>query len=145
MWMASARELSDRYTEAINAHDADGIAALFADDGVFEDPTGRYEGRDEIRLFWQQMLTAFPDMSAEDTFKAESASTAINEWLLAGTNTGPMETPERTVSATGRRVAMKGTDAITERNGLIVSQRVYYDQLALMSQLGLVTEGALAS
>jgi uncharacterized protein (TIGR02246 family) len=46
--MGQAREISDRYTDLINAHDAQGIAALFADDGIFIDPTGEYRGRDAI-------------------------------------------------------------------------------------------------
>jgi len=53
-----------------------------------------------------------------------------------------METPEGTIPATGKRLTLRGADAITVRDGLIRSHRVYYDQLGFMTQLGLVPEGA---
>jgi ketosteroid isomerase-like protein len=55
-----------------------------------------------------------------------------------------METPEGTIPATGKRVTLRGCDVLTVRDGLIVSHRAYYDQLAFMAQLGLVPEGAAA-
>jgi steroid delta-isomerase-like uncharacterized protein len=143
--MAKARELSDRYTDAINAHDAQAIGALFSEDGVFEEPAGRFEGRQAIVEYWVRFFEAFPDLSGRDDFKAESGDAAINEWSMSGTNSGPMETPEGTIPATGKRVTVRGCDVITARDGLIVSQRAYYDQLGFMGQLGLVPEGALTA
>ncbi len=143
--MAQAREISDRYTDAINAHDPVAIGALYAEDGVLSDPTDEYRGREAVVRYWEGFLAAFPDLTGRDEFKAESGDTAINEWSATGTNTGPLETPEGTVPATGKRVAIRGCDAITVRDGLIRSHRVYYDQLTFLTQLGLVPEGAAAS
>lgn len=140
--MEQARDVSDRYMDAINAHDANGIAGLFADDGVLSDPTGDFRGREAIVEYWQGFFTAFPDLAGRDEFKAESGDTAINEWALSATNTGPLETPEGAIPATGKRLTLWGCDAITVREGLIASQRVYYDVLTFMKQLGLVPEGA---
>jgi len=55
-----------------------------------------------------------------------------------------LETPEGTIPATGKQATLRGCDAITVRDGRITSHRVYYDQLAFMTQLGLVPEGATA-
>jgi ketosteroid isomerase-like protein len=41
-------------------------------------------------------------------------------------------------------MTMRGCDVITVRDGRITSHRVYYDQLAFLSQLGLVPEAAAA-
>jgi steroid delta-isomerase-like uncharacterized protein len=142
--MTQAREVSDRYTELINAHDAHGIAALFAEDGVIVDPGGEYRGRDAITQYWEGFFQAFPDMQGQDDFEAESGDTAINEWSASGTNTGPLEGPDGTIPATGKPVTLRGCDAITVRDGLIQSQRVYFDQLSFMTQLGLIPEGAAA-
>jgi steroid delta-isomerase-like uncharacterized protein len=142
--MEQARDVSDRYTDAINAHDANAIAGLFADDGVMSDPTGEVRGRDAIAEYWQGFFTAFPDLAGRDEFKAESGDTAINEWAASATNTGPLETPQGTIPATGKRMTLRGCDAITVREGLITSQRIYYDQLGFMTQLGLVPEEAAA-
>jgi steroid delta-isomerase-like uncharacterized protein len=142
--MAQAREVSDRYTDLINAHDAEGIAALFADDGVLVDPGGEHRGRDAIAAYWEGFFQAFPDIHGQDDFEAESGDTAINEWSASGTNTGPLEGPEGTIPATGKGVTLRGCDAVTVRDGLIQSQRVYFDQLSFMTQLGLIPEGAAA-
>jgi len=139
--MAEAREISDRYTDAINAHDAQAIGALYADDGVLSDPTGEFRGPEAIVQYWESFFTAFPDLSGRDEFKAESGDTAINEWSASGTHSGPLETPEGTIPATGKQATLRGCDAITVQNGRITSHRVYYDQLAFMTQLGLVPEG----
>jgi steroid delta-isomerase-like uncharacterized protein len=143
--MANAREVSDRYTDLINAHDAEAIGALYADDGVLTDPTGEFRGPDEVAQYWERFFQAFPDMTGRDEFKAESGDTAINEWSASGTNSGPLETPEGTIPATGKRGSLRGCDVITVRDGLIQSHRVYYDQLEFLSQLGLVPEGAAVS
>ncbi len=142
--MAEAREISDRYTDAINAHDAEAIGALYADDGVLSDPAGEFRGPEAIVQYWESFFTAFPDLSGRDEFKAESGDTAINEWSASGTHSGPLETPEGTIPATGKQATLRGCDAITVRDGRITSHRVYYDQLAFMTQLGLVPEGVTA-
>ncbi len=143
--MAEAREISDRYTDAINAHDAAAIGALYADDAVFSEPAGAFRGREAIVQYWERFFAAFPDLNGRDEFKAESGDTAINEWWFSGTNSGPLETPEGTMPATGKQVKLGGCDALTVHEGRIRSHRAYYDQLGLMTQLGLVPEGATAS
>jgi len=143
--MAEARDISDRYTEAINAHDATAIGALYADDGVFSEPAGEIRGREAIVQYWGRLFAAFPDLNGRDEFKAESGDTAINEWSFSGTNSGPLETPEGTMPATGKRVAFRGCDALTVRDGRIQSHRAYYDQLGFMTQLGLVPEATAVS
>ena len=142
--MANAREVSDRYTDLVNAHDAEAIGALFAEDGVFSDPSGEYRGPEAVIPYWEGFFKAFPDMTARDEFKAESGDTAINEWSFSGTNEGPLETPEGTLPATGKRLTIRGCDAITVRDGRITSHRAYFDQLAFMTQLGLVPPTAAA-
>jgi steroid delta-isomerase-like uncharacterized protein len=143
--MATAREISDRYTDAINAHDAEAIAALYEDDAALSDPMGEFRGREAIAGYWQVFFDAFPDLQARDELKAEVGDTAVNEWSSTGTHSGPLETPDGTIPATGRRGAMRGCDLLTVRNGLIHSHRVYYDQLGFLAQLGLVPDGVVAS
>jgi steroid delta-isomerase-like uncharacterized protein len=140
--METAREISDRYTDAINAHDAEAIGAFYEDDATFSVPEGEFKGREAIVKYWRAFIEAFPDLQGRDEFKAEAGDTAINEWSVGGTHSGPLETPEGTIPATGRRVTLRGCDALTVRNGLIQSHRAYYDQLAMMAQLGLVPEVA---
>ena len=143
--MSEARDISDRYTEAMKAHDADALGALYADDGVYSEPAGEFRGREAMVQYWERFFTAFPDLDPRDEFKAESGDTAINEWSMSATNSGPLETPEGTIPATGKRVTLRGCDVLTVREGRIRSHRVYYDQMGLLTQLGLVPEETTAS
>lgn len=143
--MASAREVSDRLSELINARDAEGIGALFAEDGKFTEPAGEFNGRQAIVEYWQVIFRAFPDMQVRDDLKADAGDSAMNEWTVGGTHSGPWETPDGTVPATGKRVTFRGCDIVAVRDGRIYDHRGYYDQLSLMTQLGLVPEGALAN
>jgi steroid delta-isomerase-like uncharacterized protein len=142
--MATAREVSDRLTDLINARDADGIGALFADDATFTEPVGEFKGREAIVEYWRVMFVAFPDVQVRDDLKADVGDSAMNEWSAGGTHSGPWETPEGTVPATGKRVTFRGCDIVAVRDGLIYNHRAYYDQLGILQQLGLVPEGALA-
>jgi ketosteroid isomerase-like protein len=142
--MASAREVSDRLSELINARDAEGIGALFAEDGVFIEPSGEFKGRQAIVEYWRVMFDAFPDVQVRDDLKADVGDSAMNEWSAGGTHSGPWETPEGSVPATGKRVTFRGCDIVAVRDGLIYEHRAYYDQLSLLTQLGLVPEGAAA-
>jgi SnoaL-like domain len=53
--------------------------------------------------YWERFFAAFPDLDVRDEFKAEDGDTAINEWSMPGTNAAALETPEGTISATGKR------------------------------------------
>jgi SnoaL-like polyketide cyclase len=75
----------------------------------------------------ERLFTAVPDLNVRDEFKAENGDTAINEWSMSGTNSGPLETPEGIIPATGKPVTLRGCDALTVREGRIRSHRAYYD------------------
>jgi uncharacterized protein (TIGR02246 family) len=64
---AQLREAMDRYAAVVSSKDADAYAALFTPDAVQVDPypTGRHEGRDEIRAFMQQSFDACETMKFE--------------------------------------------------------------------------------
>jgi ketosteroid isomerase-like protein len=71
-------EVIERFNEAFNAHDVDGIMALMTDDVVFENtgpaPDGkRYEGQDAVRRVWERVFEARPNtyFEGEDIFACD--------------------------------------------------------------------------
>jgi ketosteroid isomerase-like protein len=56
--------LIERFTEATNRHDVDGMMALMSDDVVFEStspPEGRrFEGQDAVRACWDELFRGTP-------------------------------------------------------------------------------------
>ena len=45
---------------------------------------------------------------------------------------------------TGRRIELRGMELVVVRDGKIVIDNLYYDNAAVMAQLGLVPEAAIA-
>jgi steroid delta-isomerase-like uncharacterized protein len=143
--MGDARRISDRFTEAINSQDADAIGALYRDDAVAIDPFGEWRGKEAIVESWRGFFEAFPDIKGTDERSYDAGDTAINEWTGSGTHSGPIRTPDGDeIPPTGKRMTLRGADFITVRDGLISEHRIYFDQMQMLSQLGLVPEEAAA-
>jgi steroid delta-isomerase-like uncharacterized protein len=143
--METNKELLDRYVELYNAGELDACMELYAEDASQRMHDGVFEGIDAIRERLARDLTAFPDAKyVVDSFFGEGDRFA-DEWTFTGTNTGPLRLPEGTeVSATGKRVEIKGMEFVEVRDGKIVVDNLYYDFLAAVAQLGLVPEGVAA-
>jgi hypothetical protein len=142
--MGQARDVMDRLTEAVNAHaGTQRIAELYAPDAVaFTPDAGEIQGRDNIVRYWQQTADMIPDGSFEMLHSYEIGNTAIDEGFFTGRNTGPVQLPTgETLPATQKEVRIRGVDLATvDEDGRIVDYRLYFDELELMGQLGLLPE-----
>ena len=139
--MGEAREVFDRATAAINAHDAEAIAACYTEDAEVRDPFGTHRGRQDVAEYWRVFFTAFPDARGEAVRRYDAGDTAIDEWEFEGTHTGPLANPDGSViPATGKTVRMRGADFGRVESGLIAEHRIYFDQMEMLAQLGLVPE-----
>ncbi|MGK5111156.1 ester cyclase [Geodermatophilus sp. CPCC 205506] len=136
--MGQAREIADRMTEAIVRGDADALRALYAPDAVADRPEGpRLEGADAITDYLLGFRRGFPDMSWENGRQFESGDTAIDEGYIVGTHTATLTSPEGELPATGKAIRVRECDIVTVRGGVAVEHHFYYDQLDLLTQLGL--------
>ena len=137
--MGKAREILDKITEAILTGDQDAIARLYAADAVADTPdAGRLVGRGAVAEYLAGFARAFPEIEWEPIAQLEVGDTAIDEGYIIGVNSGPLGTPDGVLPATGRAVRVRECDLITVRDGLAVSHRFHYDQLDLLTQLGLM-------
>ncbi|MGW7054930.1 ester cyclase [Streptomyces sp. NPDC054887] len=144
--MGQAREVVDRLTEALT--EGAGLKAVmdcFAEDAVAVTPDGEIRGRASIAEYWRQTMDAMPDSGYEAVHRHESGDTAIDEGFFTGRNTGPLVLPSgESLEPTHREVRVRGCDIATVRDGRIVSYRVYFDQMDLLGQLGLLPAGSAA-
>ncbi|WP_457030958.1 ester cyclase [Kitasatospora sp. P5_F3] len=142
--MGQAREVMDRYTEAITKADLDAVADCFAEDAVAYTPDqGEICGRGNIVTYFREMTDAIPTAEFEPQYKYEVDDTAIDEGFFTGKNTGPLALPTGdTLPATQRDVRLRGCDLATVRDGRIVSYRLYFDQMEFLGQLGLLPDEA---
>jgi ketosteroid isomerase-like protein len=140
--MGEARETMDRMTRAFVEQDLDTVVNLYAVDAVILTPDlGELKGREQIRSYFQGFKDAFPDARYELVAGYEAGDVAIDEGFFVGTHTGPLADPSgQTQPATGETVRLRACDIATVEHGLVTSHRFYYDQLELLTQLGLVEE-----
>jgi predicted ester cyclase len=71
------------------------------------------------------LFAAFPDLSFEIISAAQTGDDTVSaQWMMRGTNTGPMAG----VPPTGMAVALPGADFITVDGDKIRSVQGYFDQ-----------------
>jgi steroid delta-isomerase-like uncharacterized protein len=133
---ARALDVNDRTYAAWNAHDADAVAAVFAEDAVLRE-AGRPDevhGRAAIRARAAALLTAFPDFHLERVVLLVDGDRHADRWIMTGTHQGelfgvlPTARPVRIEGATFTRI---GPD------GLVVEDVHHVDYAGLRAQLGL--------
>ncbi|NAS23638.1 hypothetical protein GT755_18295 [Herbidospora sp. NEAU-GS84] len=136
--MTSAREVKDRCIEAYNRHDIGAMLREFSPAGVLVTPTGIQEGREQVAWYYAHWFAAFSDLKVTAWMLPTSCDPAVTEFTITGTHDGPFLLVDGAeLPATGRRIALRGVSVCTIEDGLIVTDRDYYDQLELYSQLGL--------
>jgi steroid delta-isomerase-like uncharacterized protein len=133
-----------RETEAWNAHDADGVAACYAEDAVLYD-VGLPEplrGRAAIRDSVAGYLAAFSDFHVSTGEPVVSGNRTAQEWKVTGTNDGElfgMGPSGKSAITDGCGTAEFGDDGLIHRAGN------YWNAAVLMQQLGIVPEAAGAT
>jgi predicted ester cyclase len=144
--MSGYRELLDHYVALYNAGDLDGIMDLYSEDAVQGMPEGIFEGRSKIRERLARELAAFSDLDWGVTSFVEQGDAFADEWFFAGTHTGPFTMPDGTeLPPTGKRVRVSGMELVRMRDGKIVVDNLYYDNLGIAMQLGLLPDATPAA
>ncbi len=137
--MGTGKDRWNEYETVYNKLDYSGLASLYAPDAVQVDPNGRHEGRQAIVAYLEEGDKPFSDIRLETSLLIEEGDTVVAEWTWRVTHTGPIAMPDGTeIPATGKTMELPGVSVLTVREGKIASERDYFDQAALMSQLGLM-------
>jgi predicted ester cyclase len=138
--MGQLRTMVETHYRGVSEGDLDLAASVFTPDVVSIDPgAGRMEGIDAFRGYGETFLRAFPDGRLRaDRIVAETDSSIVVEGTFSGTHTGPLAGPDGEIPPTGRRLALPFVDVFDARDGRFVEHHIYYDQMALLGQLGLV-------
>ena len=78
----------ERLRDATNAHDIDALVDCFAETYRNETPAhpGRgFTGRDQVRVNWQQIFMAVPDLTATIVSAVANGDEIWSEWEMRGT------------------------------------------------------------
>jgi ketosteroid isomerase-like protein len=113
----STRATIDKFNDAFNRHDADGVAALLTDDTVFEDtspaPDGkRIEGKAAVSEFWRGWFARNADahFDAEDVIVSGNRATVL--WVYQKMRNG-------------QPWHLRGVDVFTVRHGKVAAKLAY--------------------
>jgi steroid delta-isomerase-like uncharacterized protein len=122
------------HMESENVHDFDTTIGTFSHPRYEIIPTGDvYDGEQEVRGYFAESRTAFPDQRNELLSLRHADDAVIVEFDLLGTHTGPL----REIEPTGREFRARVVAFFIFEGDRIVCERVYFDQLSILGQLGL--------
>jgi steroid delta-isomerase-like uncharacterized protein len=122
-----------------NEHDLEGVLRTFGESASYDnEPWGEhYTGRDGVRLFYEQLMKALPDLEIEVQRRHMAEDTVLVEVVVRGTHLGGW----RGLPATGRRVEFPLCGVYTfDAEDRLASERIYYDRGSVLRQLGVFHE-----
>jgi predicted ester cyclase len=138
-----AKAVVERGMKAFNAHDLEAVARDAAPDIVLTAPGGiKVQGAQAVKEYNQNWIRAFPDARVENKKLIAQGNTVVVEGVFTGTHAGPLKTPMGEVPPTGRKVKGDFIQVFEIDRGLVKRDYLVYDQVDLMTQLGMAPAGA---
>jgi ketosteroid isomerase-like protein len=128
-----------RAEAAFNDRDLATLGTLWAPDFHYVAPGEETHSREEGLARERALLEAMPDLRADLSRHFADRERLVIEGTLTGTHTGPLRLATGAVLPTGRRITIRFVGVFSFAAGVVTSERVYYDRLELMQQLGVVT------
>ena len=127
--------LIDRRSAAWTAHDAAGLAATHAVDGVVVSPTGGVlEGREQIERVYKLWMTAFPDITVQSADLLVDGDRVAQLLRISGTHQGDFFG----MPPTNRHVDLEAALLLVVREGVVAEERRVYDFTGLLVQVGVL-------
>ena len=133
-------EIASNLIAAFNGRDAERLASLYTDDqvtvvpGTPEPVRGRKNKAEMVAGYFR----AFPDLTLEIPLVLVAGNHIVCAGHMAGTNTGPLVSPEGELPPTGRGVNIRMAFILRVRaDGLIEEDQTYFDEAEFLKQLGL--------
>jgi steroid delta-isomerase-like uncharacterized protein len=139
--VSEARKVLEQAIQRWNATDRDGWAALYTEDVVYEGPGGaRISGLTDLKeRYFDALVTAAPDRGSSDVVLIAEGDHVVEQARYVGTHTGTWRNPDGAeIPATGKKIDFPFVGIFQVRDEKISSIRIYYDQVEVLTQLGLM-------
>ncbi len=125
------------YAEAWSSGDPDSVAALYAEDALFEEVVldgAVTTNRDDLIAYVGAVFAAFPDFASTPSAAHEMGDVLVIEWVLSGTYQGTFGTLP---PGTGQPVEVRIASVLEyDADGLIRRDSEYWDVATLLAQVG---------
>jgi len=139
--MGDRNAIAAQLTKAFNSHAPAAIGLLYSEEQVtllpgFPEPVRGRKAKEEMLAGY---FRAFPDLKMELSLVLCSGEYIVCEGTLVGTNTGPLESREGGMPATGRSIALPLAFILkVSSDGLVEEDHTYFDEVSFLRQLGLL-------
>jgi steroid delta-isomerase-like uncharacterized protein len=143
--VSEAKKVLEQAIDYWNAGNRDRWATLYSDDVTYEAPGGsRISGLADLKKkYFDALLTAAPDRSSSDVILVSEGDYVVEQARYTGTHTGPLRDPDGAeIPATGRTFDFPFVGIFRVQDGKITSIRIFYDQIEIFTQLGLMPGAA---
>ena len=131
--------LVEQHIHLENEHDLEGVLSTFGDAARYDDEPWdeHYKDRDGVRLFYDQLMAALPDLEIQIQRRHVAEEAILVEVVIRGTHLGAW----RGLPATGRRVDFPLCGVYTfDSDDRLAGERIYYDRGTVLRQLGVFYE-----
>jgi steroid delta-isomerase-like uncharacterized protein len=143
--MADAQEIGQRFVDAFNAHDEQRIRELNGENAVIEAPGDvKIQGREPTTQYAMAWLNAFPDARITIHNELVAGDWVVQEFTFSGTHEGTLMSPAGEIPATHKTLNGRGVQIFRVDGETVADTRLYFDQVEVMMQLGLMPEPATA-
>ena len=128
-------DLFDRRMKAINDHDVEAFADLFAEDAVVESPLGgTHQGRVAIAAVAGAFVGALSDATFTEDALIIDGDHVVQVITVSGTDTGGL----MGMAPSGRTAQLPIVVVCQLANGLITHERRIYDFTGMLVQIGVL-------
>jgi steroid delta-isomerase-like uncharacterized protein len=131
--------LVEQHIRLENAHDLESVLLTFGDTARYDDEAwgGHYQGGNEVRRFYAQLMRALPDLEIEVQHRHVTDDAVLVEVMIRGTHLAEW----RGLPATGRRVEVPLCGVYTfDADDRLAREKIYYDRGTVLRQLGVFHE-----
>jgi steroid delta-isomerase-like uncharacterized protein len=131
-------KLARKQIDAFNNGDWEQLRAMLTSDSRYDEfgTQRRIEGPEKIVELFKGWKTAFPDAVGTVTSAVASGNKAALELTWKGTHSGPLETSEGTIPASGKRQETPAACFFTFEGDKVKESRQYFDSMTLLKQIG---------
>lgn len=139
--MTEAQEVLKHWREAFNAHDEAGLRSVYGKDVVLEAPGDvRLEGREPTVDYAMTWLHAFPDAVLRIEDEIASDGWVVQRFVFDETHEDVLDGPIGVIPPTRRHVEGRGVQISRVEKGRIAEDHLYFDQMQVLTQLGIAAQ-----
>lgn len=141
--MTTPRAVVEDFYRRLDAHGTAALRDVIASNCTFVRPGATFlPGADAFLAWLDAFMVAIPDHHHHLDRWVEQGDRVAYEVTGTGTFTKPLRTPEGEAPPTGRSLNFRAGAISEVRDGKLVYDAFYFDQMELLGQLGLLPEPA---